>query len=143
MFPDFLPRRATESKAYFSRSRPCGPGTLVNPYGSTIWLVYLTWIVHCISSSKLKDIWSGRTACPHNTLSFSCFELEAQIRHTRHISIKTDVVSLFTMSIRLQNRRSNAQQALEGMFCADGFGGAYRDRTDDPLLAKQVLSQLS
>ena len=24
-----------------------------------------------------------------------------------------------------------------------GFGGAYRDRTDDPLLAKQVLSQLS
>ena len=24
-----------------------------------------------------------------------------------------------------------------------GFGGADRDRTDDPLLAKQVLSQLS
>ncbi len=24
-----------------------------------------------------------------------------------------------------------------------GFGGACRDRTDDPLLAKQVLSQLS
>jgi len=24
-----------------------------------------------------------------------------------------------------------------------GLGGAYRDRTDDPLLAKQVLSQLS
>ena len=24
-----------------------------------------------------------------------------------------------------------------------GFGGAYRDRTDDPLLAKQMLSQLS
>jgi hypothetical protein len=23
------------------------------------------------------------------------------------------------------------------------FGGAYRDRTDDPLLAKQMLSQLS
>jgi hypothetical protein len=23
------------------------------------------------------------------------------------------------------------------------LGGAYRDRTDDPLLAKQVLSQLS
>ena len=35
-----------------------------------------------------------------------------------------------------------------GLFCA-GYartgktGGAYRDRTDDPLLAKQVLSQLS
>ena len=25
----------------------------------------------------------------------------------------------------------------------EGLGGAYRDRTDDPLLAKQVLSQLS
>jgi hypothetical protein len=25
----------------------------------------------------------------------------------------------------------------------DAFGGADRDRTDDPLLAKQVLSQLS
>ena len=24
-----------------------------------------------------------------------------------------------------------------------GIGGAYRDRTDDPLLAKQMLSQLS
>jgi predicted RNA-binding protein (virulence factor B family) len=24
-----------------------------------------------------------------------------------------------------------------------GLGGAYRDRTDDPLLAKQMLSQLS
>ena len=27
--------------------------------------------------------------------------------------------------------------------CADRVGGASRDRTDDPLLAKQVLSQLS
>ena len=31
--------------------------------------------------------------------------------------------------------------ALDGQIV--GFGGAYRDRTDDPLLAKQVLSQLS
>jgi hypothetical protein len=30
--------------------------------------------------------------------------------------------------------------SLECLFRA---GGAYRDRTDDPLLAKQVLSQLS
>jgi hypothetical protein len=27
--------------------------------------------------------------------------------------------------------------------CANVFGGGERDRTDDPLLAKQVLSQLS
>ena len=37
----------------------------------------------------------------------------------------------------------------EGLFrlshggVVEGFGGAGRDRTDDPLLAKQVLSQLS
>ena len=35
--------------------------------------------------------------------------------------------------------------ALEPLTCAtfDGDGGGERDRTDDPLLAKQVLSQLS
>ncbi len=31
---------------------------------------------------------------------------------------------------------------IDAMF-GERFGGAYRDRTDDPLLAKQVLSQLS
>ena len=37
--------------------------------------------------------------------------------------------------------RSNPAAAdLDGQIV---FGGAYRDRTDDPLLAKQVLSQLS
>ena len=30
-----------------------------------------------------------------------------------------------------------------GIFREAENGGAYRDRTDDPLLAKQVLSQLS
>ena len=30
-----------------------------------------------------------------------------------------------------------------GFFCSVRNGGASRDRTDDPLLAKQVLSQLS
>ena len=29
------------------------------------------------------------------------------------------------------------------VFAKQTLGGAYRDRTDDPLLAKQVLSQLS
>ena len=34
---------------------------------------------------------------------------------------------------------------MEQVPCSTGLrlGGAYRDRTDDPLLAKQVLSQLS
>ena len=37
--------------------------------------------------------------------------------------------------------RSNAQSAR--LMIEPEFGGACRDRTDDPLLAKQVLSQLS
>ena len=52
----------------------------------------------------------------------------------------------------------NAERGLSATFTADtrgllkircgvwiqgGIGGADRDRTDDPLLAKQVLSQLS
>jgi hypothetical protein len=35
------------------------------------------------------------------------------------------------------------RQNLSSVDCAGRDGGASRDRTDDPLLAKQVLSQLS
>ncbi len=59
-------------------------------------------------------------------------------------------VSLYTMSIcRLQKKSDNVQLdgqtlvVLAGQIEVLGYGGAYRDRTDDPLLAKQVLSQLS
>ena len=42
---------------------------------------------------------------------------------------------------------SSAQHSCQGALSADAAaerdGGASRDRTDDPLLAKQVLSQLS
>jgi hypothetical protein len=38
---------------------------------------------------------------------------------------------------------ANACRANVVSACAERLGGAYRDRTDDPLLAKQVLSQLS
>ena len=37
---------------------------------------------------------------------------------------------------------SRQWRAIFGTICSI-LGGAYRDRTDDPLLAKQVLSQLS
>ena len=37
--------------------------------------------------------------------------------------------------------RLKTKLALNGQTV--GNGGAYRDRTDDPLLAKQMLSQLS
>ena len=37
----------------------------------------------------------------------------------------------------------NARSAFSSSLEFELAGGAYRDRTDDPLLAKQVLSQLS
>jgi len=46
-------------------------------------------------------------------------------------------------------RRELLSSYLERLFAVSAgkrrkaTGGAYRDRTDDPLLAKQVLSQLS
>ena len=49
-----------------------------------------------------------------------------------------------------QNRRMNTKFVRKPCFLANDwpnpfhrYGGAGRDRTDDPLLAKQVLSQLS
>ena len=39
--------------------------------------------------------------------------------------------------------RLDDQTHVMGLMVKSGTGGAYRDRTDDPLLAKQVLSQLS
>ena len=57
----------------------------------------------------------------------------------------------FTMSKKRANpaKIRAAQDRLEtvvfipGTIKSSNNGGAYRDRTDDPLLAKQVLSQLS
>ena len=43
--------------------------------------------------------------------------------------------------VSLESPHTDARALAEGSACASG--GACRDRTDDPLLAKQVLSQLS
>jgi hypothetical protein len=48
------------------------------------------------------------------------------------------------LSERCQNLRPVGRPSpRHGLGDRTGSGGAYRDRTDDPLLAKQVLSQLS
>ena len=46
---------------------------------------------------------------------------------------------------RLSGMRSNqlSYEPISGPVVIRPFGGDERDRTDDPLLAKQVLSQLS
>ena len=56
-------------------------------------------------------------------------------------TINDIVITLFTMSKPRPIGRSNASSMR--LMVKSAFGGAYRDRTGDPLLAKQVLSQLS
>ena len=47
-------------------------------------------------------------------------------------------------SSRCHTEQAAGRSRLQTFFLAnDRLGGAGRDRTDDPLLAKQVLSQLS
>ena len=53
--------------------------------------------------------------------------------------MKSDVY----LSIRCQFASDWTAEYSEVFGDLIGNGGAYRDRTDDPLLAKQVLSQLS
>ena len=61
----------------------------------------------------------------------------------------TDVVSLYTMSIRSVLRRPVGRSntflnVFDGQTGGgEEYGGAYRDRTDDLLNANQALSQLS
>ena len=51
-----------------------------------------------------------------------------------------DCISLYDVKfVRLDDQT----HIMRLMVKPEGFGGAYRDRTDDPLLAKQMLSQLS
>ena len=57
--------------------------------------------------------------------------------------LKRSLLPLFSKNATRPHRRtaSNLMCALQSAGLEDG--GACRDRTDDPLLAKQVLSQLS
>ena len=48
-----------------------------------------------------------------------------------------------TLYFSIRQGKQSANYNTTGGFNNRRYGGAYRDRTDDPLLAKQVLSQLS
>jgi hypothetical protein len=53
----------------------------------------------------------------------------------RHKTLRPHAICVFLARITLSKSLTNPPLRV--------IGGAYRDRTDDPLLAKQVLSQLS
>ena len=80
------------------------------------WLVYLTW----------------------NKTAFGRAIRHPQVTPTLGRTSGSDVSLSSQLSIR-PDRTGQRAHALSGQI----LGGACRDRTDDPLLAKQVLSQLS
>ena len=115
-------------------------------------LVYLTWIVVLYFRTKPVDF-SREDQNPYNILVvFHALGSRPKTFHTRKISIKTDVcISLYdvnncvfpkeyAVNVRLDDQ-THCMCLMVKSFRVNG--GAYRDRTDDPLLAKQVLSQLS
>jgi hypothetical protein len=63
---------------------------------------------------------------------------------TRRTLAESALIDFFTNEPFTDNRRSSSlAPPTEAAFCAAKVGGARRDRTDDLLLAKQALSQLS
>jgi hypothetical protein len=93
------------------------PHDRVRPWD--IWLVYLTWNKTAFGS-------------PHG----------AQVTPTLGRTSGSDV----SLSSRLSNASGSDETAPLRRWLIpsqEQIGGAYRDRTDDPLLAKQMLSQLS
>src|SRR6185369_11651688 len=88
-----------------------------------------------------------------SNLTIKCLDLMRSAVSTS-ISISS-CISLSTTRIQLSTNAGSRRSTLNAilrlcpplilavLLCHCGFGGADRARTDDPLLAKQVLSQLS
>ena len=79
-------------------------------------------------------------------MSNNSFKFRMQVYKYKYTEINSAICAYSTFQIfkELQQRRravTNDESIAE--FTIFEIGGARRDRTDDPLLAKQVLSQLS
>jgi|TARA_B110001454_G_scaffold54841_1_gene53618 hypothetical protein len=74
-------------------------------------------------------------------------QISSQDRHdATTASIKKPIHNVKERAIMARSTGCGSKSAPEYVVFISGVnegGGAYRDRTDDPLLAKQVLSQLS
>ena len=138
----------------FTFPAPC---TLVHMQGT--WSVYLTWIaLHFVPTRARKGPHGNRfthtRANQRNAdvfLSLRCqSRANPQSGWTRRPNPSDDGLDdLFRFCCEgcriagaCRAKGAQTQKAI-GEAKPKGFGGAYRDRTDDPLLAKQVLSQLS
>ena len=69
-----------------------------------------------------------------------CLALRTHSPFTMSKIIRSAAANLKLVHVRRYRTELPSPQRVEAL---ERTGGAYRDRTDDPLLAKQVLSQLS
>ena len=88
--------------------------------------------------SRSKGI---RKTCPTTLLSFEC-----KCTNYKYTELNSAICAYSTFQIfkeLQQRRRAVTNSEYVAVLTIFWIGGARRDRTDDPLLAKQVLSQLS
>jgi hypothetical protein len=102
--------------------------------------------LHCVGSARPSTALTGLGSDISNSLStiFNTWKLPdiSSLHNVIRTGIRLEWADAnFYFSIR-QGKQS-ANYNTTGGFKNRRYGGAYRDRTDDPLLAKQVLSQLS
>ncbi len=126
------------------------------------WLVYLTWKDCCYSHNRHRPHALEGVTASRASGDWSSLELRLPVtgrdadRHEAGQMAKTTsrvFCSLNDVKLAMPVERtwrcltSQTAKRIIAMRLAIRLkgktGGAYRDRTDDPLLAKQVLSQLS
>ena len=133
----FVPARHFWSKAYFPAPSDVGRTGHGSHRSANRWLVYLTWTTSCLAG-RTRQL---RLTChnQHDVVDFSINDIKVASDWTaKHSEVLSDLIEIW-WSVSRQRRASRRRDAEPNR----RFGGAYRDRTDDPLLAKQVLSQLS
>ena len=96
---------------------------------NTSVLVYLTWNSIMLASTARRPLPQNQAHC--------------KVQHETDVYLSKRCQRSMYPRVPLRSS-SIGWQSLSALRSDRGvFGGAYRDRTDDPLLAKQVLSQLS
>jgi hypothetical protein len=120
----------------------------IAPYSEqpAILMLYLSIRCQFGCPSSLRVTWASSERSDDQTLRTG---LDARIvSRVRNRAALVGRGGLEPPTSRLSGVRSNhlsyrPQRARAALLQAASLGGAYRDRTDDPLLAKQMLSQLS
>ncbi len=112
--PSSTPSRRSPGRKSYSFPPPC------RVRHEDIWLVYLTW----------NKTAAGRLTAP---------------RSPPHSGEPAVLMFLFLHDCQTRPDRTRQRHTRRWLIRSspEQIGGAYRDRTDDPLLAKQMLSQLS